>query len=121
MVGLNVGPAQSLAATTVTGWSTTVLTAAVGFPVSNAITVKTGTTTVTRSVQLQRRPSTSTTWTTLSSTTTASTGKATIGYTVPAVGTWYYRLYAVPTTTAAGAYTPARTVKAIAGTATSVT
>ena len=110
------GPAHALSTTTVSGWPTTTLTAAVSFQVSTPVAVKTGSGYVARTIRLLRRPSTSATWTTVATTTTASTGKATISYAVPAIGTWYYRLYVLPTTTAAGAYTAARTIVAMSST-----
>ena len=63
LVGVAV-PAQAASATTVSGWSTTSASGAVGYVIKDAVSVKTGTGFVARAVSVQRRPSTSSTWST---------------------------------------------------------
>ncbi|HEY3336898.1 MAG TPA: hypothetical protein VGK18_00210, partial [Propionicimonas sp.] len=57
--------ASAAVATTVSGWSTTTATGAIGYTFNVPVVVSTGTTKIARSVQVQRKTSTATTWTTL--------------------------------------------------------
>ena len=86
-------PAQAATATAVSGWATTATSGAVGYVIKDAVSVKTGTGYVARSVSVQRRPSTSITWSTVATGTTSSAGAYTAAYTVPGTGVWYFRLY----------------------------
>jgi len=119
LLGMSV-PAQAATATTVSGWSTTATTGAVGYVIKDAVTVKTGSGYVARSVSLQRRPSTSSTWSTVGTGTTTSAGAYTASYTVPAVGVYYFRLYVKATSNAASATTGSRKVTGITGATTTV-
>ena len=73
MVGLSV-PAAAIGSTGVSGWATTAASAAVGYTIKDAVSVKTGSGYVARSLSVQRRSSTSTTWTTVGTGSTSSTG-----------------------------------------------
>ena len=96
MTGVTL-PAQAATATAVSGWVTTSTNGAVGFTIRDAVSVKTGAGYVARSVSVQRRPSTSSTWSTVATGTTSSAGAYTASYAVPATGVWYFRL-SVPAT-----------------------
>lgn len=105
-----VRPASALTTTAVSGWSTAASTVRIGGTATDAVVVQTGSTGVRRTVQVQRKASTSSTWTTLSSGTTSSTGAFTAILPVPALGLWQFRLHVPPTTTAAGATSATRTL-----------
>lgn len=107
------------AATTVTGWSTKQLTAAVGYPVRRHVSVTAGSTPEVRHLKIQRR-SEGGSWRTVSAADTAADGSATIGYSTPRIGRWKFRLVVEPTPDAARAVTQVRTVDAVAGAPTSV-
>lgn len=113
--------ASALAATTITGWSTSPVSATVGFTLNVAVRVSTGSGFEARTVAVQRRRAGVPTWTTVSSLQTAATGHATVGLMAPAVGGWEFRLYVPATATAATASTAVRAVTGMAGVVTTVT
>lgn len=115
-----VGSAHAASPTSVSGWVTTPLTAPIGYPAGSAVTVTSPSAETGRIVKLQRRLSTSGTWVTVSTVRPPSNGKTTLRYTVPGLGTWYFRVYVVPTATSAGALTRPRVVHGIRGTATTL-
>lgn len=109
------GSAQAASTTRVSGWGTTPLTAAVGYPTGAVLAVSSATAETGRIVKLQRRASTSTKWVTILTARSGANGKATLRYEVPGIGSWYYRVYVVPTTTATGVLTAPRVVRGIQG------
>ncbi len=115
------GSAQAASTTRIAGWGTTPLTAAVGYPTGAVLTVSSTSAETGRIVKLQRRASTSTKWVSVLTTRSGTDGKATLRYEVPGLGTCYYRVYVVPTTTATGVLTAPRLVRGISGTPTSFT
>ncbi|WP_460629783.1 hypothetical protein [Intrasporangium mesophilum] len=106
--------------TTLSGWATTATGGAVGYGLSSKVTVTTGTGYVARTVQIQRRPSSSTTWSTIATATTTSAGAYTASYAIPSTGVWYFRMYVPATMTGAAGVTAQRQVTGITGAATSV-
>lgn len=121
LLGLATPAHAVLSTTTVNGWDTTTLTAAVGYTVTDAITVQTGSGFVARSVTIERKASTATTWSTVRSVTTSASGAVTLNYPVPSVGTWSFRVSVSATATAGAATSAPRTVQAVAGAPTAIT
>ncbi len=96
------------------------VSAPVGYTATRAVTVKTGTGFVACTVEVQRKASTATTWTAISTGTTSGTGVFTASLPVESSGSWNFRLVVVPTDTALSAATASRTIKSITGKASSV-
>ena len=113
-------PAPAVSTSTVYGWTTTSASGAVGYTIRDAVSIRTGSRYVARNVRIQRRSYSSSTWTTLSYATSSSTGAYTAAYSVPATGTWYFRLYLPATSTAAATTTAARRVTGVTGQSTAV-
>lgn len=114
-------PAQSaLAATTVTGWSTTPVSATVGYALPVPVRVRTGAAYVTRTVVVQRRQAGVAAWTQVATKQTATSGHVTVALTAPAVGAWDFRLVVPATATAAAASTTPRRVTGVTGLATTI-
>lgn len=106
--------------TTVSGWSTTASTAAVGYTATDGVTVETGPWPVARTVEVQRRASTESTWTPVSKGTTSNTGEFTARLPVQGVGTWQFRLVVTPTGTARSTASAPRTITSVPGAPTSI-
>lgn len=121
VVGL-LGPAPragAVVATSVSGWSTSAASGAVGFVFTDAVSVKTGSGFVKRSVRVQRRPAGGS-WATISTGTSSASGAFTAALPVPGKGTFYFRLVVPATQTAASRTTASRKITGITGTTTTV-
>lgn len=106
-------PAVAASTTKVSAWSSSAPRVTIGSEVTDRVTVKTGSTYVARTIQVQRKASTSSTWSTVSTDTTSSAGTFTARLPVAAVGVWHFRLYVPPTSTAAAATTAYRTLTGV--------
>ncbi|MGO4598521.1 RCC1 domain-containing protein [Terrabacter sp. 2RAF25] len=98
--------------TAVTGWPATTVSVASGQALASAVRVQTGSGYTARPVQVQRRLSTATTWSTVAVGSTDSLGTYTATYAPSSVGTWYFRLNVPATVTAAAATSAQRQVNA---------
>ena len=125
MLGLMLGgflglSAQAVGSTTVSGWSTTTTRVAAGYDLPVTISVTSGGRKVTRSVQVQRKSTTTSSWSTLTRTTTSSAGVVTVALPVPTRASWQFRLVIPAITGVAGYISPVRTIIGIAGLSTTV-
>ncbi|MGO4341517.1 IPT/TIG domain-containing protein [Pedococcus sp. 2YAF34] len=77
---------------------------------TNDVSIRTGSRYVVRTVSIERRPASATTWSTVATGATTATGAYRASYTVPSLGAWSFRLSVAPTLTAAATTTTAREV-----------
>lgn len=113
--------AQAAARTSATGWSTTTITAPQYYSVPVNVGVVTGTAHVARTVTVQRKAASTTTWSTVSTGSTDAQGHYRALLPIPAIATFQFRLVVRATPTASAFTTPIRTVKGVAGTPTTIT
>ena len=106
-------PAVAATTTKVSAWSSSAPRVTIGSEVTDRVTVKTGSKYVARTIQVQRKASTSSSWSTVSTGTTSSAGAFTASLPVAAVGVWHFRLYVAPTSTAVAATTATRTLTGV--------
>lgn len=111
-----VSPAAVVGVTTISGWSTGSISAAVGYRLPFRVGVKVSTRpSVSRLVSVQAMPPGATTWRQVAAVRTGSTGIAVGTLPVSRLGTWRFRLVVPATTTARATATSARRIVGVLG------
>ncbi len=102
--------AASPASTSVSGIYTHTQSAPVGRCLPDGVQVTTGGKHVKRTVQVQRQKAGSSTWSTIKTATTSSTGSYMAQFCVSGGGTWHFRVVATPTSRAKRATSASRSI-----------